>query len=219
MGDLELQNATLELGQQKLLKHIAQLAAENEELKRSAEERKKLRSGEARLNKMHSELKSEAKKLANGYDADGFPIPPLRPKALSENVAPSPQVVTGTSLLFAETLPTDGQHRKSAPAVVLHGPTSPVVKMSPRCEFFRIGGRGRPTAAPLLRSSRAPRNLCQIRRRSKTWSCRMQRLSSANRSSSKVWMRSQTRTHSKCGHMRRLKAASSTSEKGTTKPE
>ena len=38
--DLELQNATLELGQQKLLKQIAQLAAENEELKRSALKRK-----------------------------------------------------------------------------------------------------------------------------------------------------------------------------------
>ena len=137
--DLELQNATLELGQQKLLKQIAQLAAENDELKRSAEERKKLRSGEAKLNEMHS----EAKELANGYDADGFPIPPQRPEALSENVAPSPQVITGTSLMFAETPPTNGQHRKSAPAVVLHGPTSPVVKMSPRCEFFRIGGRGR----------------------------------------------------------------------------
>merc|ERR1712118_312185 len=121
-------NATLELGQQKLLKHIAQLAAENAELKRSAEERKKLRSGEARLNKMHSELKSEAKKLANGYDADGFPIPPLRPKA---------------------------------------------------------------------NFSESPPNLL----------------------SSKVWMRSQTRTHSKCGHMRRLKAAFSTSEKATNKPE
>jgi hypothetical protein len=24
----------------------------------------------------------------------------------------------------------------------LHNPASPVVKMSPRCEFFRIGGRG-----------------------------------------------------------------------------
>ena len=109
--DLELQNATLELGQQKLLKQIAQLASENEELKRSAEERKKLRSGEAKLNTMHS----EAKELANGYDADGFPIPPQRPKALSENVVPSPQVVTGTSLMFAETPPTNGQHRKSAP--------------------------------------------------------------------------------------------------------
>jgi hypothetical protein len=140
---LELQNATLELGHQKLLKQIAQLAAENEELKKSAEERKKLRSGEAKLNGMQT----EAKKFVNGYDADGFPIPLPRPKPLltetaNENVVPSPQVVSGTSLLFAETPPTNGSRRNTTPAVYLHNPTSPVVKMSPRCEFFRIGGRG-----------------------------------------------------------------------------
>jgi hypothetical protein len=135
---LELQNATLELGQQNLLKQIAQLAAENEELKKSAEERKKLRSGEAKLNGMHA----EPTKAVNGYDADGFPMPPPRPKTLSENVVPSPNVITGTSLLYAETPPANGQRRNTTPAVYSHNPTSPVVKMSPRCEFFRIGGRG-----------------------------------------------------------------------------
>jgi hypothetical protein len=152
---LELQNATLELGQQKLMKQIAQLSAENEALKQSAEERKKLRSGEAKLNGMHAES-AETKKLVNGYDADGFPMPPPRPKTLSENVVPSPNVITGTSLLFAETPPTtNGSRRNTTPAIYVHNPTSPVVKMSPRCEFFRIGGRGSKSGEPteLLRQS------------------------------------------------------------------
>jgi hypothetical protein len=79
----------------------------------------------------------------NGYDPDGFPMPPPRPKTLSENVVPSPHVIAGTSLIYSETPPTNGQRRNTTPAVYSHNPASPIVKMSPRCEFFRIGGRSK----------------------------------------------------------------------------
>jgi hypothetical protein len=111
-----------------VLTKLSELEAQNADLE----------SAKARLMEHIAELQAEndsfkasaadrwkaRKEKDHQRDADGFPFPPPRGKEVP-------------SLSLGEGTPTQRRHTTAA----LVKPQSPIVKVSPRCEFYRIGGR------------------------------------------------------------------------------
>lgn len=155
VSELEAENMALDSTRVRLLRQITELQAENDRLARSQaetwqttkENQRAVTSDEA------FEWLKKLGKGGNGAAAEGdFPLPPPRPRRTTGDVLVPSQRVPGVPTVDAESgTPPPGRGRAATVGARAFNPESPMVKMSPRCEFFLISANtATDRAAPVV---------------------------------------------------------------------